>query len=81
LSGSTVCADPSTYLFWDNLHPTTRTHDILAQQLYTVAHDPVPAPMPFLGGLAALGWSRRLRQRLRQNHQGQGAPQTTSGQD
>jgi phospholipase/lecithinase/hemolysin len=81
LSGSTVCADPSTYLFWDNLHPTTRTHDILAQQLYNVAHDPVPAPMPFLGGLAALGWSRRLRQRLRQNHQGQGAPQTTSGQD
>jgi phospholipase/lecithinase/hemolysin len=81
LSGSTVCADPSTYLFWDDLHPTTRTHDILAQQLYNVAHDPVPAPMPFLGGLAALGWSRRLRQRLRQNHQGQGAPQTTSGQD
>jgi phospholipase/lecithinase/hemolysin len=81
LSGSTVCADPSTYLFWDDLHPTTRTHDILAQQLYNVAHDPVPAPMPFLGGLAALGWSRRLRQRLRQNHQGQGAPQTTTGQD
>jgi len=80
-TGSAVCADPSTYLFWDNLHPTTRTHDILAQQLYNVAHDPVPAPMPVLGGLAALGWSRRLRQRLRQNRQGQGAQQTTSGQN
>jgi phospholipase/lecithinase/hemolysin len=71
-TGSAVCTDPSTYLFWDNLHPTTRTHEILAQQLYGVARDPVPAPMPFLGGLAALGWSRRLRQRLRQNSQGKG---------
>ena len=71
-TGSAVCADPSTYLFWDTLHPTTSTHQILAQQLYGVARDPVPAPIPFLGGLAALGWSRRLRQRLRQNSEGQG---------
>ena len=71
-TGSAVCADPSTYLFWDTLHPTTRTHQILAQQLYGVARDPVPAPIPFLGGLAALGWSRRLRQRLRQNSDSEG---------
>jgi phospholipase/lecithinase/hemolysin len=76
-----VCSDPSTYLFWDSLHPTTRTHEILAQQLYGVAYDPVPAPMPFFGGLAALGWSRRLRQRLRQNRQGQEVQQTTAGRD
>jgi phospholipase/lecithinase/hemolysin len=80
-TGSAVCTDPSTYLFWDNLHPTTRTHEILAQQLHSVAYDPVPAPMPFLGGLAALGWSRRLRQRLRQNRQGQEVQQTTAGRD
>jgi phospholipase/lecithinase/hemolysin len=78
-TGTAVCTDPSSYLFWDNLHPTTRTHQILAQQLYGVARDPVPAPMPFLGGLAALGWSRRLRQRLRQNRQGQEVQQTTAG--
>jgi hypothetical protein len=70
-TGSAVCADPATYLFWDSLHPTTRTHQILAEQLYGVARDPVPAPIPFLGGLAALGWSRRLRERLRQNRDGQ----------
>lgn len=23
--------DPDTYLFWDDLHPTTRGHNILAQ--------------------------------------------------
>jgi len=80
-TGSAVCTDPSTYLFWDNLHPTTRTHEILAQQLYGVARDPVPAPMPFLGGLAAMGWSRRLRQRLRQNRQRQEVQQTTAGRD
>ena len=81
LTNMGVCSDPSTYLFWDTLHPTTRTHEILAQQLYGVAYDPVPAPMPFLGGLAALGWSRRLRQRLRQNRQGQEVQQTTTGPD
>lgn len=70
-TGSAVCADPATYLFWDSLHPTTRTHQVLAEQLYGVARDPVPAPIPFLGGLAALGWSRRLRERLRQNRDGQ----------
>ena len=80
-TGSAVCSDPSSYLFWDNLHPTTRTHEILAQQLHSVARDPVPAPMPFLGGLAAMGWSRRLRQRLRQNRQGQEVQQTTAGRD
>jgi phospholipase/lecithinase/hemolysin len=79
LTNMGVCSDPSTYLFWDALHPTTRTHQILAQQLYGIARDPVPAPMPFLGGLAALGWSRRLRQRLRQNRQGQGVQQTKAG--
>ncbi|MCX5956417.1 MAG: SGNH/GDSL hydrolase family protein [Cyanobacteria bacterium] len=77
LTNMGVCSDPSTYLFWDALHPTTRTHQILAQQLYGIARDPVPAPMPFLGGLAALFWrSRRLRQRLRQNRQGQGVQLT-----
>lgn len=25
------CTDPSTYVFWDSLHPTTRVHDMMAQ--------------------------------------------------
>ncbi len=70
VTSSAVCSDPSSYLFWDTLHPTTRTHEILAQQLYGLARDPAPAPIPLVGGLAALGWSRRLRQRLRQGSQG-----------
>ena len=76
-----VCSDPSTYLFWDTLHPTTRTHEIVARQLFSVARDPVPAPIPLLGGLAALGWSRRLRQRLRQSSPGQGGQNPTASRD
>jgi len=79
VTSTSLCSDPSSYIFWDTLHPTTRTHQILAQQLHSVAYDPVPAPMPFLGGLAALGWSRRLRRRLHQNRQGQEVQRTTAG--
>ncbi|MFN9645380.1 MAG: SGNH/GDSL hydrolase family protein [Cyanobacteriota bacterium] len=61
-TGTSVCSDPSSYLYWDTLHPTTRTHAILAQGMANT----VPAPLPVLGGCAVLGWSRRLRRRLRQ---------------
>jgi phospholipase/lecithinase/hemolysin len=61
-NGTSVCADPSSYLYWDNLHPTTRTHALLAQGMANT----VPGPLPALGGVAAFGWSRQLRRRLRQ---------------
>jgi phospholipase/lecithinase/hemolysin len=39
--------DPDTYLFWDDLHPTTKGHEILAQtaaRILTGTHgDSVPA--------------------------------------
>ncbi len=39
--------DPDTYLFWDDLHPTTKGHEILAQtaaSLLARTHgDSVPA--------------------------------------
>ncbi|MRR35464.1 hypothetical protein EG829_12445 [bacterium] len=31
--GDTVCAQPETYLFWDNEHPTTAMHALLARQM------------------------------------------------
>lgn len=31
-----VCATPSTYLWWDELHPTAATHDVIAQRAIAV---------------------------------------------
>jgi phospholipase/lecithinase/hemolysin len=60
-SNMKVCDTPSTYLFWDPLHPTTRAHSLLAAGMYNA----VPGPLPVLSGMAAFGWSRQLRQRVR----------------
>jgi len=30
LVGTTVCSDPDSYLFWDDLHPTARAHQFIA---------------------------------------------------
>jgi outer membrane lipase/esterase len=47
------------YMFWDDIHPTTVTHDILAQRI-EAALVPIPAAIwLFASALAALGWVRR----------------------
>jgi phospholipase/lecithinase/hemolysin len=45
--GVTVCADPSQYLFWDDLHPTTAAHQILAAEFASAV--PEPATTALLG--------------------------------
>ncbi|MFW2405785.1 MAG: SGNH/GDSL hydrolase family protein [Gammaproteobacteria bacterium] len=52
-------AAADTYLFWDDIHPTTATHDIFAQRI-EAALIPVPAAIWLFGSsLVALGWVRR----------------------
>ncbi len=29
-----VCENPNEYIFWDNLHPTTKVHSILAEEIF-----------------------------------------------
>lgn len=60
--GLTPCPTPDSYVFWDGFHPTTKAHAVVGRQMANA----VPGPLPVLGGLAGLGWSRRLRRRLRQ---------------
>ena len=69
----TPCATPETYLYWDTVHPTTSVQKLLSQRMYEATRDlggtSVPAPVPVAGGMALVGWSRRLRRRLRPHSQ------------
>ncbi len=54
LVGTTVCANPSQYLFWDELHPTAAGHAIVAEAALAVV-TPEPASVWLTGvGLAGL---------------------------
>lgn len=65
LNAGTLCSDPSSYLFFDDLHPTNTGHQIIADAAILAASTlpaavPVPAAFPlFLSAIAALGWARR----------------------
>lgn len=39
-NGTTVCANPSQYLFWDGFHPTTTADTILANEFAAAAPEP-----------------------------------------
>jgi phospholipase/lecithinase/hemolysin len=48
--------NPEEWLFWDGVHPTRRTHEIVAQH-FRLALIPEPATLALLGiGLLVLGW-------------------------
>ena len=59
----TVCANPDEYLFWDSVHPTTRTHEILARAMKR-ALIAEPGTLMLLGlGLLVIGVVHRRRRR------------------
>jgi phospholipase/lecithinase/hemolysin len=64
--GTTLCADPSQYLFFDSFHPTSATTTLVAQGfLSTVAPAAVPEPSSLwlLGSGIAVAAAHRWRSR------------------
>jgi phospholipase/lecithinase/hemolysin len=48
-NGTTVCADPNQYLFWDGFHPTTAVDTIVADDFLKAAETPEPSSLLLLG--------------------------------
>jgi cholinesterase len=61
---ATVCANPGEYLFFDDFHPTTATHALLAGRFAAAVGVPEPGTVALMCiALAGLGVSRRAASR------------------
>ena len=55
-----LCATPDSYLYWDNIHPTAATHQILGNQMLAAVPEPQTVLMMAVGLLGLLALRRRL---------------------
>jgi phospholipase/lecithinase/hemolysin len=62
---SSICSNPNQYLFWDDVHPTTAAHELLADRAFlSIKSQEIPEPSAALGmvTLGALGAAILKRQ-------------------
>ena len=66
-NGTTVCANPDQYLYWDDIHPTTAADAILAAN-FRSAVTPEPSSIVLLGsGIAGITGTLLRRRKSRRN--------------
>jgi len=53
-----ACSNPNEFLFWDDFHPTTRGHAIIASEFASAVPEPASLVLIFLG-LAGIGYQQR----------------------
>jgi len=58
-----LCADPSSYLYWDILHPTTTNHQQIAN--FAAQTLGVPEPLTLLGASTAIAFGVKFKRRSR----------------
>lgn len=63
LTDSALCVNPDGFLYWDNSHPTTRGHSILAAAFASAVPEPEMTAM-FVAGLFVLGIACNRRRKL-----------------
>ncbi len=57
--GVNVCSDPNSYLFWDDIHPTTSAHQLLAADFEAAVPEPASLVMFGTGVIGVFGFVRR----------------------
>ena len=68
LANAAIC-DPERWFFWDDFHPTTAGHRLIAERWAAAVAEPVPGPLGLLAPPLLFHWSRRLRRRLQRRIQ------------
>jgi phospholipase/lecithinase/hemolysin len=59
-NGSTVCANPNEYLFWDSIHPTAASHLALGNAVAAAVPEPATWAMMIVGfGIVGVALRRR----------------------
>ena len=55
-----ACPDPSSYVFWDYIHPTSATHSILAARAFAAVPEPATLALLLAGCIALLARKKAL---------------------